>query len=709
MSSGAQKFSTNSTSGGTNNAATVRPLSSTDFLPPTVAATALIQSTKIGLQKLSKSTVLPLSGNKNSSSANTSSSIGGGGNTNNKSSSISKNNGSRGIPGNSALEFSTPKQAQLLSQCNSTDRTIWATRVLMGGSSVNGFLRATATAQRIKKQRARQNNSTKVSRAAKLASVTLGATTTGTGTITSPVTSNSTGAGTTEIDNNKVAAPAASNTSKANIPVSSIGNSKTKEIFNQLEEELLKKRIMNPRTAKKLKGELEAGLIFCATVCNVLRGVLFDLDSSLSPVLPSHLSTEKQPKPLPVHTFLIPSNHPNTTSRQQTLQRLPNYSDISSIGSSKIVKMSTKSKSSATHGTKGNTTNKSSAVSKQTQQQQQQKQQLSASQNTTSSPGDPGSSTLRKLRKTVKKTSGISAIFTEPAFVNLPPEFDYTSNKRTCTKKDYQYRTFQLLRYRDLKKGDFVAARLSSRDLWILAKVLKDYKTTSLTSLYTLSPVEFLTLSDARRDALFQKERVMLEDVEDQREQTFGTQVARNLVLPLARTHVEANECAARLLKKGSRVYAMYPQTTSLYAATVTDTTTYCRGDDDIIVVQFDGEEADSAGKFPSYHIPSRFVTLIPREFPASKTGSSVIKSNSASFSTSSGNKRKSATSLSGNTNKKRSNAVSSSGGEYMDTALPFAFNKVAGAEGGLGFDDLDLDFDKPLDEHEQQEEFSPF
>lgn len=43
--------------------------------------------------------------------------------------------------------------------------------------------------------------------------------------------------------------------------------------------------------------------------------------------------------------------------------------------------------------------------------------------------------------------------------------------------------------------------------------------------------------------------------------------------------------------KKGSRVYAMYPHTTSLYSATVIDNTTYCRQDDDIIVVEFDGDE----------------------------------------------------------------------------------------------------------------------
>ena len=35
----------------------------------------------------------------------------------------------------------------------------------------------------------------------------------------------------------------------------------------------------------------------------------------------------------------------------------------------------------------------------------------------------------------------------------------------------------------------------------------------------------------------------------------------------------------------------MYPQTTALYCATVIDNTTYCRNQDDIIVVEFDGDE----------------------------------------------------------------------------------------------------------------------
>jgi hypothetical protein len=62
----------------------------------------------------------------------------------------------------------------------------------------------------------------------------------------------------------------------------------------------------------------------------------------------------------------------------------------------------------------------------------------------------------------------------------------------------------------------------------------------------------------------------------------------------------------------------MYPKTTALYSATVIDSTTYSRDDDEIVVVEFDGDDEDASGNLPQYHIPARFVTLIPREFPAS-------------------------------------------------------------------------------------------
>eukprot|EP00536_Pseudo-nitzschia_multiseries_P009355 jgi/Psemu1/288401/fgenesh1_pg.258_\ len=645
------------------------------------------QSTsKAGIQKLSKlkssaNSGLKASAGSNGSSTNKASSKS---TTTSSKSGVSSVSTSRQVPGNTTLEFNTPKQNQLLSQCDHVDRTIWATRVLWGGNAVNGFLRATATAQRIKKQRARQNNSTKMSRAAKAASASGALPATG-----DDDKKGATGMGSTNLLN-----------AKATLSGISGGTSggKSKEVFNQQEEELLKKEIMNPRTAKKLKGELEAGLTFCATVCNVLRGVLFDIDPSLSPSLPQHLNLEYE-KPPPAHTFLIPSPPPPGSQ----LQRSSNSTSVGT-GSSKLTKGNSKSKGANATSAKA-TANKNSALSK------QQQQQSTAASTTKSSPGGPGSSTLRRLRKTSKKNK-IQSIANEPGFVNLPPEVDAANgNKRTCTKKEYQHRVFQILRYRDLKQGDYCAARLSSRDIWILAKILRDYKTTSLASIYTSAPLEFLTMSDIRRDAFFQKEQVLLEDVEVLG-RTAGTDVARSLVLPLPRSPAEANEWASKLIKRGSRVYAMYPETTVLYAASVIDSTTYCRGDDDIIVVQFDEEEADlMTGKFPSYHIPARFVTLIPRESPASQTGRSAANatksSNSASASSSSGNKRKASSSSTVNVNKRKSGGAAAvvPGDDEFHDPVAFALECGDSVMGVGGFDDLELDFDKPLDKHEEEDD----
>ena len=63
----------------------------------------------------------------------------------------------------------------------------------------------------------------------------------------------------------------------------------------------------------------------------------------------------------------------------------------------------------------------------------------------------------------------------------------------------------------------------------------------------------------------------------------------------------------------------MYPHTTSLYVATVIDNTTYCRGDDDVVVVEFAGDERDATGALPKCHIPARFCIAIPREFQSQK------------------------------------------------------------------------------------------
>jgi hypothetical protein len=64
------------------------------------------------------------------------------------------------------LPYNTPSQKELLNKCDWKDRLLYASRMLLGGNNVNGFLRGTATAQRIKKQRARQVGITKKSVAA---------------------------------------------------------------------------------------------------------------------------------------------------------------------------------------------------------------------------------------------------------------------------------------------------------------------------------------------------------------------------------------------------------------------------------------------------------------------------------------------------------------------------------------------------------------
>jgi hypothetical protein len=63
----------------------------------------------------------------------------------------------------SGLPYNTPSQKELLNKCDWKDRLLYASRMLLGGNNVNGFLRGTATAQRIKKQRARQVGITKKS------------------------------------------------------------------------------------------------------------------------------------------------------------------------------------------------------------------------------------------------------------------------------------------------------------------------------------------------------------------------------------------------------------------------------------------------------------------------------------------------------------------------------------------------------------------
>jgi hypothetical protein len=350
-----------------------------------------------------------------------------------KASSLKKPDPKLAIPP-TGLSYNTSQQNKLLSYCEWKDKVLWASRLILGGNSINGFLRATATAQRIKKQRARQSALAKKTAAA--------------------------------------AAVAAGSSPEA-------ADKRVKPIFDQVEEEKLKKDIMNPRTAKKIKSELEAGMQFCTSLHNVLRSVLFEVDPSQSQYFPP-----------PLNEPGLLQTKPPVASPQSAV---PHDSSMPWAVKQNTVPI-------------------------------QQRPSVP-----TASDGNAGASTLRKSRRKKLPPSN------EPP-INLP-EFD-PSGKRICTKKEHGFRIFELLRFRALRHGDYVAARLSSRDLWILAKVLKDYPG------HGISPVEFLNVTDARRDAVF-REKVVVRDVEE-KDDGGSTLVPRNLILPLPRTYSEAAEWGQR-------------------------------------------------------------------------------------------------------------------------------------------------------------------
>jgi hypothetical protein len=372
-----------------------------------------------------------------------------------------------------SLTFNTPQQKQQLLHCDWKDKVLWATRLILGGNSINGFLRATATAQRIKKQRARQTALTKKQAAAAAA----------------------TAAGTTPVETEE----------KPKDP---------RKGFDQLEEEKLKKEIMNPRTAKKIQSELEHGLLYCASVHNILRGILFDVDPSFAPHLPTAIMIEDDQPQLAPHASPLKQTFASTPAAQAK----PKESNNPMAGKFASTSQPISAKQPL-----------QSQLNNMIQPQAAAFVRSVQSSKTTASPGDSSGSTLRKMRKKKLPPN------TEPP-IELP-EFD-PSGRRVCSKKEHHSRLFKALRFRALKQGDFVAARLTSRDLWILAMVQTDYPG------YDLYPGAFVKLSDQKRDALFKK-NVVVKDVED-KDRVEAAMVPRNLALPLPRTYAEAAEWATR-------------------------------------------------------------------------------------------------------------------------------------------------------------------
>jgi len=145
----------------------------------------------------------------------------------------------------------------------------------------------------------------------------------------------------------------------------------------------------------------------------------------------------------------------------------------------------------------------------------------------------------------------------------------------------------------------------------------------------------------------------------------------------------------------------MFPKTTSLYSATVIDNTTYCRDEDDIIVVEFDGDDPDETGALPQHHIPARFVTMIPKEFSGAGAATQQANSNNnnttaatTATSTTTQKKRKPSTGGNSTRNSKRSKEQTASSLGTSDWALDDMINGMAFNENALDTFDFGSDFE---------------
>lgn len=494
-----------------------------------------------------------------------------------------------------ATALSPEEVRSLLSKCTWEERVIFAARQLLGGHAVNGFLRGTAAAQRMKKQRGRQAATAQAKR----------------------------------VEKAEAAAAAAVGTEGAAAAAAAAEEAKKKKAYktDQEAEEGLKEDTLNAKTAKRIKAELQAAQGFCDFLAVTVQSILSDMGGedvdaqSEDAVGSMEWNIEQQ---------AASAQNPAADTQQLGAMPMGTSSGASLSGLRKKELMEKMHKQSSSSG--GLVAEEDRASERPDQDQQQQQQQLSKPTQgpgtdhnphaETVAAGNPNGSTLRRNRKrppghpVPNEMAGLSE--EDKTLLNA---FD-DSGRRRLTKKEVSYRSFEITRFRTLRVGDYVAARVASHELWILARVVREWKALDV------SHSELMSMTETKRGALF-KEKVYIQDIEEYNgDIRHAKAVARQLVLPLPRTYEEAASWCTRC-KKGTRVYAMYPKTTSLYCATSVDNTTYCRGEDDVVVVEFDGDE-DDTNNVPQRHIPARFVTLIPREFPAAQVNRKKRRSSSA-------------------------------------------------------------------------------
>jgi len=481
----------------------------------------------------------------------------------------------------SQVQYSSPltyeEVASLAKTCTTEEKVVWVAKQILGVGGANGFQKATSTMQRMKRQRARSFKQKD----------------------------------TTEKGESSTAEDA--------------------EATFRKEEERLKLDTFNVRVAKRMQTEMKQGLQFCNLMTDVIRSILEDIDPE-NPMLlvqPPMIGSEASFASMPSSVLppLLPMGGvvADATMSAMTMEGAAAAGTMPGIPSGGMGATDNNFPTSATSRPrldvtiKGKSSSSSSIMKVPESPGAARKAALANSDNPeaeTVAEGNPNGSTLRKLRKRGSIPSAASTTASDVELLKLVGDHDESGKK--LSKKEIAYRLFEATRFRTLEVGDYVAAKMASHDLWILARVAKRWNSVIGTSYKQMAG----GMTDkSKRDALF-KEKVFIQDNDEYNgdsQSESARAVSRQHVLPLPRSFGEASDWAGMRIRKGSRVYAMYPNTTALYCGSVVDSTTYCRIQDDIIVVQFDGDEDDDKDIIPQRHIPARFVTLIPREFPSSQ------------------------------------------------------------------------------------------
>jgi len=208
-------------------------------------------------------------------------------------------------------------------------------------------------------------------------------------------------------------------------------------------EEEWKNIIMNTKTTQKLIKEFERGLSFCLLMHDTIRSIVGEMgDPGVLPDVALPL------KPPPPKNGLIATTATTTATTAEAAGAAAREED-SLFGMDDLLDVKPVMSLDTTMST------------------------MSAAADTraTAKPGsaEQSKSELRKHRKK-KPPSDTSFLLDAPKMSD-----ESSSSKRKLTKKDMMVRFFEVSRFRDLREGDRVAARTSSRDLWILSRVVKSY------------------------------------------------------------------------------------------------------------------------------------------------------------------------------------------------------------------------------------------